>query len=115
MTFLSTASEKMYLIMQRNHKQYEKNILVLRYNIAKDQVDAIEDYYRDLNSSGSGTQYDIEDNDEYQMLQRYSEQLDAERESLEQSVNTLEQQITSLQSLMKENIKGSCGLTLNGG
>ena len=113
MTFLSTASEKMYLIMQRNHKQYEQNILTLRYNIAKDRVDALQNEYRDLNASG--VEAEIEDDAEYQMLQRYSEELQAEQESLSQCIATLDQQINAEQSIIKDSIKGSCGLTLSGG
>ena len=113
MTFLSTASEKMFLIMEKNQKQYEKNIGTLRYNAIKRNMDYLSEQYRDLDN-GEENAMDVSDDPLYQYYERLSEQLEVEMEALQTDIDTLKEQITSMSNTIKDGIKSSCGLTLSG-
>lgn len=114
MTFLSTASEKMFLIMEKNQKQYEKNIGTLRYNAVKRNMDYLSEQYRDMDDGSGENTADVSDDPLYQYYERISEQLEVEMEALQTDIDTLKEQITSMANTIKDGIKSSCGLTLSG-
>ena len=109
MTFLASASEKMFLLMQQNQKAYELNCVNLRFNSAQRNMNYIEEQYRDVED------YDVaEDNDYYIYLETLSEQLEEQKEALDDEIELLKNQVSSLASIVKDGIKNSCGLTLSG-
>lgn len=117
MTFLSSASEKSFLIMQRNHKKYEKNIMTLRFNMIKRNIEYVENQYYNMNSM-NGTDEDalqVDDDPYYRSLQQMSDQIETQMEDLDVEIETFNAQIESFTKEISNGIKSSCGLSLNGG
>ncbi len=106
MTFLACDGQKNFFIMQKSQVQFEMSLVgsrALMITRNMDQMAAIAD--------GE----DLENNADYQYLQREEEFLETRKDNLESQIALLDAQVNGLKTLVNNNIKNSCGLNLLGG
>lgn len=111
MTFLSEVCSKSLLTLQLNHVQYQNQILTFRITTTTREMSALQTQY----SLADDDTLDIEKDPYYQYLQQQSENYELQKEDLENQISLLESAASSFDTLIKNGIKNSCGLTLSGG
>ena len=111
MTFLAEVCTKTLLKMQMQHISFENQIIGLRINTVSKQMQAIMDEYQ----IGDDSSTDYENDPYYRDLQRWSELFENQQEANNNQIELINAEINSLDNLIKNGIKSSCGLTLSGG
>lgn len=112
MTFLASATQRSLVLLQKNQKQFELNILqnrYVRYSKAVADMDA-------ENGLLGEDAPDLDQNPYYVSISKESERLEAEVEQLRMFIeNVLTNQLDSLKNVVNNGVKTSCGLTYSGG
>ena len=78
--------------------------------LASAQMSAIQKEYRGCSSDES-----YEDDADYIYYEQLDEQLQTEKDLLDSQITELDSQISSMKTLVQNNIKSSCTLNLSGG
>lgn len=108
MTFLALDAQKNLFTLQKSQLQFEHTLVMSRCNYITKQMG-----YRaqELEDSEVGT----DDDPTYIALQQEESYLETRKDSLDSQISLMENEISSLSSLTKSNIKTSCTLSLIGG
>lgn len=109
MSFLALASQKSLLSLQKNFIQFQMTSIMNQINYAAAQMTAIQREY-----SSQDDQNYTEDAD-YIYYEDLDQQLNTEKDLLETQNTALENEINSLNQIVKTNIKSSCTLNLASG
>ncbi len=104
MSFLAVDSQKCLLILQRNQVQYEQTLVMNQANIVS----------REMGYYTSDDTIDLDNDPYYIQLQQKEEYLESRQDSLESQIQLLDNEISSLKTMVNNNIKNSCGLNLIG-
>ncbi|MBR1424159.1 hypothetical protein IJ579_01195 [bacterium] len=105
MAFLALASQKSVLTLQKNFYQLQ---LVSNLNESR--------YYQELARAIETADPDGYDtNSQWIMYNAMDEELDTEKESIENQLTAIEAEISSLKTLVNNSIKSSCQLNISGG
>ncbi len=107
MAFLALASQKSLLTLQKNFLQFQQIGIQNQLQLASSQMAAIQKAY--------GTGSDYSEDPDYIYYEQLDEQLSSEKDSLDTQITEIESQISSLKTLVNNNIKSSCTLNLSGG
>lgn len=110
MAFLALASQKSLLTLQKNFLQFQQVGIQNQIQLASAQMSAIQKEYRGC-SSDEGYQDDAD----YIYYEQLDEQLQTEKDLLDSQITELDSQISSMKTLVQNNIKSSCTLNLSGG
>ncbi len=105
MAFLALASQKSLLTLQQNFLQLQMVRIQNDVQYCASQMDLVKQKYR-----GSDGQYD-EDPD-YLYYEQLDEQYSSEKDALESQITAIQNEISSLKTLVNNNIKTSCTLNL---
>ena len=110
MTFLIIGAEKQLYTQKKSQLAYEKTLLYSQVSTIQREMGTIEDYYNGDDEAG-----ELDKDPEYRRLERLEENLQTEQETIQEQIDFLSEVITSDKTLLTQNIKDSCGLTLTGG
>ena len=103
MSFLAIDAQKNYFTLQRNQLQFEMTVVMqtaLQNQKAMDAMKGEEGY---------------EDDPNYIAYEEMDEVLETEKDSLDSQIQLLDSEISSLKTMVNNNIKNSCTLNLIGG
>lgn len=108
MTFLSIDAQKSLFTLQKNQLQFEQTLVMSQANwVAKEmgyRAQEIQDNQGDLDSDYV-----------YIQLQKEDEYLQTRQDSLDSQISLLDNEISSMKTMVNNNIKSSCSLNLIGG
>ncbi len=109
MSFLAVDAQKSLFTLQRNQLQYEQTCIMQEAN-------ALTRYMSDYANSmeADNEDYNMDEDPEYQAMQRDEEYLETQQDSLDTQIQLLDNEISSLKTMVNNNIKNSCGLNLIG-
>ena len=107
MSFLAMASQKSLFTLQKSQLEYEYTILMSRTNCITGQM---ADY-----AQAAGDDADLDEDPFYIELEKTSEYLQTEADSVKSQIDVMEQEINSLKTMVNNGIKSSCSLNLIGG
>lgn len=107
MSFLAMASQKSLFTLQKSQLEYEYTILMSRTNVITSQM---SDY-----ATAAGDEADLDEDPQYIALEKTSEYLQTEAESVKSQIDVMEQEINSLKTMVNNGIKNTCSLNLIGG
>ncbi len=107
MSFLAMASQKSLFTLQKSQLEYEYTILMSRTNCITSQM---SDY-----ANAAGDDADLDEDPFYISLEKTSEYLQTEAESVKSQIDVMEQEINSLKTMVNNGIKSTCSLNLIGG
>lgn len=110
MTFLAIDAQKNLFTLQKSQLQYEQTLVMSRTNYITRQM---ADIARAIEAEDSGA--DPDDDPMYQALQKDEAYLESRQDSLESQITALDNEISSLKTLVTNNIKSACQLSLLGG
>ena len=105
MSFLAIDAQKNYFTLQRNQLQFEMTVIMSEANRNTKNMDAIKKENPD----------EYEEDENYMYYEQLDEMLETEKDSIESQITLLDNEISSLKSMVSNNIKNSCGLNLIGG
>ncbi len=108
MSFLAVDAQKSLFTLQRNQLQYEQTIVMSEANSVSRQMSAY------ANAMDDEEDWNMDDDPDYQEMQRMEESLETEQDSLDTQIQLLDNEISSLKTMVNNNIKNSCGLNLIG-
>lgn len=106
MSFLAMASQKSLFTLQKSQLEYEYTILMSRTNVITSQM---ADYAQ------AKEEEDLDEDPFYIALEKTSEYLQTEAESVKSQIDVMEQEINSLKTMVNNGIKNTCSLNLIGG
>ena len=106
MSFLVAASQKSLFILQRSQLNYEYNILMSRTNVITSQM---------ADMANSMSDKDLDENPTYIAMEKTSEYLETQAESIKDQMSVLDTEISNLQKNITDGIKNTCTLNLIGG
>ena len=106
MAFLALASQKSLLTLQKNFLQFQQVGIQNQIQLAESQMSAIQKSY------GNN---DYQDDADYIYYEQLDEQLGSEKDLLDSQITEIDSQISSMKTLVQNNIKSSCTLNLSGG
>ncbi len=101
------ASQKSLFTLQKSQLEYEYTILMSRTNVITGQM---SDY-----AQAAGDDADLDEDPFYIQLEKTSEYLQTEAESIKSQIDVMEQEINSLKTMVNNGIKNTCSLNLIGG
>lgn len=105
MSFLAVDAQKSLFILQRNQLQYEQTLVMNEANWISKEMGY---YANEMEDQGL-------DNDPYYIqLQQTEEYLESRQDTLDSQIQLLDNEISSLKTMVNNNIKNSCGLNLIG-
>ena len=107
MSFLAMASQKSLFTLQKSQLEYEYTILMSRTNVITSQM---SDYANSVDDDA-----DLDEDPFYISLEKTSEYLQTEAESVKSQIDVMEQEINSLKTMVNNGIKNTCSLNLIGG
>lgn len=107
MSFLAMASQKSLFTLQKSQLEFEYTILMSRTNCITSQM---ADY-----AQAAGDDADLDEDPFYIQLEKTSEYLQTQADSVKSQQEVLEQEIQSLKTLVQNGIKSTCTLNLLGG
>lgn len=107
MSFLAVDAQKSLFILQRNQLQYEQTLVMSEANWTSKEM---ANYAQSL-----GDEATLDEDPQYIALQALEEQLESRQDSLDSQIQLLDNEISSLKTMVNNNIKNSCGLNLIGG
>lgn len=108
MTFLAIDAQKNLFTLQKSQLQFEQTLVTSRANYITKQMG-----YRAQELEDTDT--DVDDDPTYQALQQQESYLETRKDSLDSQISLMENEISSLKTLVNNNIKSSCALNLIGG
>lgn len=112
MSFLAIDAQKNYFILQRNQLQFEMTVIMQDALENTKKMDAIKKDYGSRTGTDKGS-YDEDPN--YLYFEQMDEMLESEKESIDAQIQLLDSEISSLKTMVNNNIKNSCSLNLIGG
>lgn len=111
MTFLAQSSSKTLLKLQASHLAYEDTIMDSRLRAVSREISNIEAQ----DAASEETSSSLDSDPYYAYLQRESEKFEMLKENIEEQIELLNTQISSLETIIKNGMKNSCGFTISGG
>ena len=114
MTFLAIDSQKSLLTLQKSQLQFEQTLVMNQANWIMQEMSARSEALNEA-SSGTGTPVDLDNDPYYVMLQQQEEYLTTRQDALDSQISLLDNEISSMKTMVQNNIKSSCGLNLIGG
>lgn len=108
MTFLALDAQKNLFTLQKSQLQFEQTLVMSRANYITKQMGYLA---QDLEAQNK----DIDDDPEYIRLQQEESYLETRQDSLDSQISLMENEISSLKTLVQNNIKSACTLNLIGG
>ena len=108
MTFLAIDAQKNLFTLQKSQLQFEQTLIMSRVNYITKQMG-------DRASALENTDTDIDNDPTYKELQQEESYLETRQDSLDSQISVIENEISSLKTLVNNNIKASCALNLIGG
>ena len=108
MTFLALDAQKNLFTLQKSQLQFERTLVMSRCNYITKQMG-----YRAQELEDSGV--DTDDDPTYVALQQEESYLETRQDSLDSQISLMENEISSLKTLVQNNIKSACTLNLIGG
>ncbi len=112
MAFLALASQKSLLTLQKNFLQLQYIGIQNDIQYAEAQMSAIQSEFNKNSSSGGA---DYSEDPEYLAYEQEDERLSSEKDSLDSQLTAIENEISSLKTMVNNNIKTSCTLNLASG
>ena len=109
MAFLALASQKSLLSLQKNFIQFQMSSIMNQVSYAQAQMAAIAREY------SSQDEKDYTEDADYIYYEDLDQQLETEKDLLESQRTILENEINSLNQVIKTEIKSSCTLNLAAG
>lgn len=110
MSFLAMDAQKSLFILQRNQLQYEQTLVM---NEANWTSKVMSNYANSQEKSDE--EWDADTDPYYMSLQQTESYLESKQDTLESQIQLLDNEISSVKTLVNNNIKNSCGLNLIGG
>lgn len=107
MAFLALTCQKSLLTLQKNFLQFQQIGLQNQIQVAESQMSAIQSSY--------GSEGDYSEDADYIYYEQLDEQLGSEKDLLESQINEIDAQISSMKTLVTNNIKSSCTLNISSG
>lgn len=114
MAFLALSCQKSLLTMQRNFFQLQLNSIMNQSNAAQAEMNALKKAGQAYASEHSST-YNEDEDLQYLYWEQIDEQLQSEKDSLEEELQVIDNEINSLKQLVNNNIKSTCTLNLSTG
>lgn len=108
MTFLAIDAQKNLFTLQKSQLQYEQTLVMSRVNYITKQMG-------DREQVCEANEVDPDDDAAYRQLQEEESYLETRQESLDSQISVLENEISSIKTLVTNNIKSACQLQLIGG
>lgn len=105
MSFLAIDAQKNYFTLQRNQLQFEMTVVMQTALQNQKAMDAIKQDKKE----------GYEDDPNYIAYEEMDEILETEKDSLDSQIQLLDSEISSLKTMVNNNIKNSCTLNLIGG
>ena len=105
MSFLAVDAQKSLFILQRNQLQYEQTLVMNEANWISKEMG----YY-----ANEMEDQDLDNDPNYIQLQQTEEYLESRQDTLDSQIQLLDNEISSLKTMVNNNIKNSCGLNLIG-
>ncbi|MBE7713348.1 MAG: hypothetical protein E7Z87_06360 [Cyanobacteria bacterium SIG26] len=109
MSFLALASQKSILNLQKNFLLLQYTSISNQSQAALAQMSAIERQY-----SGDDSR-DYTEDPTYIYYEELSNQLETEKDSIDSQLTVIDNEISSLKTLVNNSIKSSCQLNISGG
>jgi len=109
MTFLAIDSQKNLFTIQKSQLQFEQSLVVNRAAIIARDMGNMQA------AKSPDDTTDISDDPQYVALQREDDYLNTRKDSLDSQIALLDSAISSMKTLVQNNIKSSCTLQLLGG
>lgn len=110
MSFLAVDAQKSLFTLQRNQLQFEQTLIMNQANWTSKEMARYADDMQDQDNN-----YDLDDDPYYVSLQKTEEYLESRQDSLDSQIQLLDNEISSMKTMVNNNIKNSCGLNLIGG
>lgn len=112
MTFLAIDSQKNLFTLQKSQLQFEQTLVMNQANfLAKEMAARAEQ----LEAASGGGQVDLDNDAYYVSLQKQEEYLTTRQNTLDTQISLLDNEISSMKTMVQNNIKSSCTLNLIGG
>ena len=113
MTFLAIDAQKNLFTLQKSQLQFEQTLVMSRVNYITKQMGYRAQDLEDMEIDTTDT--DVDDDPTYQRLQQEESYLETRQDSLDSQISVIENEISSLKTLVNNNIKATCALNLIGG
>lgn len=110
MSFLALASQKSLMTLQMSFLQ-------LQYNSISNQIQAANSHMTEIKKRGkeANSDYDESNDNEYLYYEQLDEELQTEKDSIDTQLEALKNEVSSLKTMVNNNIKSSCTLNLASG
>lgn len=112
MTFLAIDSQKSLLTLQKSQLQFEQTLVMNQANWIMNEMSARSEELQEANPNGT---VDLDNDPYYVMLQQQEEYLTTRQDALDSQISLLDNEISSMKTMVQNNIKSSCGLNLISG
>ena len=112
MTFLAIDSQKSLLTLQKSQLQFEQTLVTNQANWIMNEMSARSEELEEANPNGT---VDLDNDPYYVMLQQQEEYLTTRQDALDSQISLLDNEISSMKTMVQNNIKSSCGLNLISG
>ncbi len=112
MTFLAIDSQKSLLTLQKSQLQFEQTLVMNQANWIMNEMSARSEELEEANPNGT---VDLDNDPYYVMLQQQEEYLTTRQDALDSQISLLDNEISSMKTMVQNNIKSSCGLNLISG
>lgn len=114
MTFLAIDSQKSLFTIQKSQLQFEQTLVMNQANWVTKEMGYISQQYSD-NEDGQNADKGLEDDPYYITLQQQEEYLTSRQKALDTQISLIDNEISSMKTMVQNNIKSSCTLNLIGG
>ncbi len=112
MTFLAIDSQKSLLTLQKSQLQFEQTLVMNQANWLTKEMGNRAEELEEANPNGT---VDLDNDPYYVMLQQQEEYLTTRQDALDSQISLLDNEISSMKTMVQNNIKSSCGLNLISG
>ena len=112
MTFLAIDSQKSLLTLQKSQLQFEQTLVMNQANWLTKEMGNRSEELEEANPNGT---VDLDNDPYYVMLQQQEEYLTTRQDALDSQISLLDNEISSMKTMVQNNIKSRCGLTLISG
>lgn len=112
MTFLAIDSQKSLLTLQKSQLQFEQTLVMNQANWLTKEMGNRSEELEEANPNGT---VDLDNDPYYVMLQQQEEYLTTRQDALDSQISLLDNEISSMKTMVQNNIKSSCGLNLISG
>ncbi|MBR1460284.1 hypothetical protein IJ596_01430 [bacterium] len=108
MAFLALASQKSLLTLQQNFLQLQMVRIQNDVQYYASQMDLVKEKYRGAGTDGGS----FDEDPDYLYYEQLDEQASSEKDAIESQITAIQNEISSLKTLVNNNIKTSCTLNL---